>query len=1034
MELDMNLLKEFAEITNDSNQKTENTYLRGTIVKNSGGKYVQIDGSTTVTPISEIVDVEEGDRVLVSIENHKATIIGNFTFPPSARKEQEALDQAGEAQDTANNANTKAQEASTKADTAISQSGIASASAEEAKQQASDALSAANTANENVNEAKELATQANTTASEAKEQAASSQAASAEAQAEVTRLQSEVDDAKEDASKALQDLETQASEIEGIKETYATKVEVGNTKAELETTITTKVGELETTVSETYSTKTENVELEGRLQTQITQNKDSITSQVTRIETLESDTTQAKQDVANALSKANAAQSTADAAQSTADAAQAAATTAQSAADAAAANAQTAQNAADAAQAAANTADQAVQAAQSDLNEAKENLANVTSRVDATEEDIAEAQQKVDKAQTDVNNALADAAEANLAASKAQEAADTAQTAAETAQGLANTAQQKADNAQTAATNAQSAADKAQADVAALTSRVSTAETNISQNSESISLQATRITEIGEQADATDTNLSNNYYNKTETDAKIKVESDRITSTVTRVETVEKDAITSSVEQFYLSSSPTELSDGEWSTTQPTWTDGMYLWRRTLVTKGDGTTSYQPSQNGVCITGNTGGKGTSGSNGMSLSNGQSIYKDIVFEQGNNECSIYNNTQDTNPTVSITRQTKSDDNPYEYANYELMVKTTGTADPEWGGIVQPITERSNAIFVRRLIAKIPVGRTLNVPGCVELDVVADINQDLIEELAMYDALLTTQENTVDEILTALDEQAEGPTVVSETTETEVTVTSTESNFKAKWLTANIGTGKFEEYMYIHTCSSGSPFSTGGQMYISGGDTPTTAAPLTWYIASCETFDVTSIPINLDTLATNEDLANTTSSINERIDQAQSTISQLSNMISHLVTDENGESLMTQTSDGWTFNMSSINGNLKAIEEAMVDIKDDQSDSNNALQKLTDLVDSVTKKTAYITLSTDDNGDPCIELGKSDNPFKVRITNTAIDFLEGSTKIAYANNNTFYSVKIIVEELQIGVGPGFVWKTRANGNCGLTYITG
>ena len=80
MELDINLLKEFARITNDSEQKTTNPYLRGTIVSNSDGKYVQLDGSTTITPISEIVDVKEGDRVLVSIENHKATIIGNFSF------------------------------------------------------------------------------------------------------------------------------------------------------------------------------------------------------------------------------------------------------------------------------------------------------------------------------------------------------------------------------------------------------------------------------------------------------------------------------------------------------------------------------------------------------------------------------------------------------------------------------------------------------------------------------------------------------------------------------------------------------------------------------------------------------------------------------------------------------------------------------------------------------------------------------------------------------------------------------------------
>lgn len=169
-------------------------------------------------------------------------------------------------------------------------------------------------------------------------------------------------------------------------------------------------------------------------------------------------------------------------------------------------------------------------------------------------------------------------------------------------------------------------------------------------------------------------------------------------------------------------------------------------------------------------------------------------------------------------------------------------------------------------------------------------------------------------------------------------------------------------------------------------------------------------------------------NTQATVNE----VQSKITMLSNMIANLVTDENGGSMMTQTSDGWTFNMSSISGNLEAIQNALIDMQSNQSDTNNLLEKISNLVDSVAKKTAYITMSTDDNGDPCIELGKSDNLFKVRITNMAIDFLEGSSKIAYANNNTFYSVKIITEELQLGKGPGFVWALRANGNLGLVSI--
>lgn len=71
-------------------------------------------------------------------------------------------------------------------------------------------------------------------------------------------------------------------------------------------------------------------------------------------------------------------------------------------------------------------------------------------------------------------------------------------------------------------------------------------------------------------------------------------------------------AIYATADEFYLSVSPTYLAGGEWSIQQPQWTDGMYLWRRSRITKGDGTISYTPSETGVCITGNTGADGTPG--------------------------------------------------------------------------------------------------------------------------------------------------------------------------------------------------------------------------------------------------------------------------------------------------------------------------------------------------------------------------------------------------------------------------------------
>lgn len=71
-------------------------------------------------------------------------------------------------------------------------------------------------------------------------------------------------------------------------------------------------------------------------------------------------------------------------------------------------------------------------------------------------------------------------------------------------------------------------------------------------------------------------------------------------------------AVVSTVEEFYLSDSPIDLSGGNWSADRPVWTDGKYIWRRTYVTYGDNSSNYTPSENGVCITGNTGADGNSG--------------------------------------------------------------------------------------------------------------------------------------------------------------------------------------------------------------------------------------------------------------------------------------------------------------------------------------------------------------------------------------------------------------------------------------
>ena len=67
--------------------------------------------------------------------------------------------------------------------------------------------------------------------------------------------------------------------------------------------------------------------------------------------------------------------------------------------------------------------------------------------------------------------------------------------------------------------------------------------------------------------------------------------------------------------EYYLSTSPTSLSGGSWSTTAPTWVNGKYMWSRTVTIDGSGNKTYSPNQNGVCIAGAQGSKGDKGDTG-----------------------------------------------------------------------------------------------------------------------------------------------------------------------------------------------------------------------------------------------------------------------------------------------------------------------------------------------------------------------------------------------------------------------------------
>lgn len=93
MDLNSILVSEFAKITNDDKQTTnEGSTVYGTYRVDGDVAYVQIDGSDTRTPVTTTSEARNGDRVTVLIKNHRAIITGNLTDPSASSETVRALD------------------------------------------------------------------------------------------------------------------------------------------------------------------------------------------------------------------------------------------------------------------------------------------------------------------------------------------------------------------------------------------------------------------------------------------------------------------------------------------------------------------------------------------------------------------------------------------------------------------------------------------------------------------------------------------------------------------------------------------------------------------------------------------------------------------------------------------------------------------------------------------------------------------------------------------------------------------------------
>lgn len=188
------------------------------------------------------------------------------------------------------------------------------------------------------------------------------------------------------------------------------------------------------------------------------------------------------------------------------------------------------------------------------------------------------------------------------------------------------------------------------------------------------------------------------------------------------------------------------------------------------------------------------------------------------------------------------------------------------------------------------------------------------------------------------------------------------------------------------------------------------------------------DIASVEQVIDVNQKTEDIKSEVNSYKERLAEINVITEEIQNCISMLVTDGNGSSLMTQTEDGWTFNIDKINKSVNDISKGLDNLQNELGSTSNTINELSKAVANVSKISAYVKIRLEGNK-PCIELGTGDNNFKLLITNTDIRFMEGSSVPAYINNRSLYIKKAIVEE-ELKQG-SFSWVIHGSGNLGLMW---
>ena len=79
------MVSQFAKLAaEDIKDKNSEETVYGTVVTHNNTKYVKLDGSDVLTPVSSTTEIVDKDRVMVLVKNHTAVVTGNITTPAAS--------------------------------------------------------------------------------------------------------------------------------------------------------------------------------------------------------------------------------------------------------------------------------------------------------------------------------------------------------------------------------------------------------------------------------------------------------------------------------------------------------------------------------------------------------------------------------------------------------------------------------------------------------------------------------------------------------------------------------------------------------------------------------------------------------------------------------------------------------------------------------------------------------------------------------------------------------------------------------------